>query len=127
MKLSCLRLLVRRSLSSRLLPYERRLPTSPQRFSMFPATESTIDTCYDLREGAGRSPGVFGLSVEVAEDGAEHWGLVEVCPASRVSNSGAGGSFSPACSWRCSPPPSRTRSCRDGGDAAAGPPPPESA
>jgi hypothetical protein len=79
-ELSCVLLLVRQSLSSLLLPHERRLPASPQRSLMFPVTESTIDTCYDCGRATADPHEYLACLWRSASGDAEHWGPVEVCP-----------------------------------------------
>jgi hypothetical protein len=79
-ELSCVLPRGRRSLSSLLLPHERRLPT-PQRLPMLSFAESTIDTCYDCGRVTADPQQYLACLWRSALGDAEHWGSVEVCPA----------------------------------------------
>ena len=48
---------------------------------MLLVTESTIDTCYDCGCTTADPQQYLACLWKSLEDGAEHWGLVEVCPA----------------------------------------------
>ena len=74
-------LLLRRNLRSPLLPHKRRLLTS-QRSPMLPVTDSTVDICYDCGCATADPQEYLACLWKSPAGWAEHWGQVEVCPAS---------------------------------------------